>query len=211
MARIKKGVIGGFSGKIGNIVGARWKDTDYIRSAAKPSKKEPSLKQLAQQAKFRMVNRFITSLNPLLTTSFNVDAGSKTPMNSAVSYTLKNAVGGSHPAFSILYPYVLVSRGDLPNILAPAVTPGTGGLLTFNWQDNSGMGIAKATDRMIVAAYCPASNQFIYSSGSSVRSALSAQLNLAAFSGQQVETYIGCISEDRHNVADSIYTGQVTL
>ena len=32
MGIIKKGILGGFSGKVGNVVGASWKGIDYIRS-----------------------------------------------------------------------------------------------------------------------------------------------------------------------------------
>jgi hypothetical protein len=32
MGTIKKGVLGGFSGKVGSVVGASWKGIDYIRS-----------------------------------------------------------------------------------------------------------------------------------------------------------------------------------
>lgn len=32
MGTIKQGILGGFSGKVGNVVGASWKGIDYIRS-----------------------------------------------------------------------------------------------------------------------------------------------------------------------------------
>src|SRR5690606_508733 len=32
MGIIKQGILGGFSGKVGNVVGASWKGIDYIRS-----------------------------------------------------------------------------------------------------------------------------------------------------------------------------------
>lgn len=32
MGTIKQGILGGFSGKVGNIVGASWRGIDYIRS-----------------------------------------------------------------------------------------------------------------------------------------------------------------------------------
>jgi hypothetical protein len=31
MGKISKGILGGFSGKIGNVVGATWKGIDYMR------------------------------------------------------------------------------------------------------------------------------------------------------------------------------------
>ena len=52
--------------------------------------------------------------------------------------------------------------------------------------------------------------QAIYGGGE-LRSDLTGDLNLVTFAGQQVETYIGFMSEDQRNVASSIYTGSVTV
>ena len=32
MGTINKGILGGFSGKVGNVVGGTWKGIDYMRS-----------------------------------------------------------------------------------------------------------------------------------------------------------------------------------
>ena len=69
----------------------------------------------------------------------------------------------------------------------------------------------KATDKALLVAYCPALNQCVYTTGGAKRNALTDSLNLAAFKGQQVQTWIGFISENRLNVASSFYTGMVTL
>ena len=34
MGKIKKGILGGFSGKTGSVVGGSWKGIDYMRSLA---------------------------------------------------------------------------------------------------------------------------------------------------------------------------------
>ena len=128
-----------------------------------------------------------------------------------MSYVLKNAIGGIYPNLSIIYADVLVTRGDLPNVRAPTATMGAGGQLSYSWTDNSTVGVAKATDKVILAAYCPALNQCIYTTGSADRSALTDVLNLATFTGEVVHTYIGCISEDGRNIATSIYTGALTV
>ena len=47
---------------------------------------------------------------------------------------------------------------------------------------------------MLLAAYCPAFNQCIYTPGSASRSAITDALNLATLSGEVVETYISCLS-----------------
>jgi hypothetical protein len=147
----------------------------------------------------------------LLSISFRDYAVMKTGINRALSYVLKNVITGTYPAFEINYSLALVSRGDLPNALGPAVTSGAGSLVTFSWTDNSGVGIAKPTDQCILVAYCPALKQAIYTTAGGLRSALTGELNLLPFSGQPVETWIGFISDDGHNVATSIFTGEVSV
>ena len=53
MARISKGILGGLSGKIGNVVGSSWRNIDYVRAKGKYSQKEPSEKQLSVQQRFK--------------------------------------------------------------------------------------------------------------------------------------------------------------
>lgn len=106
---------------------------------------------------------------------------------------------------------MLVSRGDLPNALAPTVVAGPGSIASFTWADNSGEGSAKAIDTAVLVAYCPATNQCIYTTTGSQRNSLTDSLNLLTFSRQVVETYIGFVSDDGRSVASSIYTGTITV
>ena len=210
MGTINKGILGGFSGKVGTVVGGTWKGIDYMRSKGNRKNFEPTDKQLAQQQKFALVMGFLQPMAALLNVTFRDFAVKMTGINSAFAYTIKNAITGAYPSFAIDYSLVLLSRGDLPNALAPAVTSGAGSVLTFSWTDNSGVGIARASDQAILIAYCPAKKQAIYTVDGA-RNGLTGSLNLAAFSGQQVQTYIGFISDDGNNVANSIFTGAVTV
>lgn len=211
MGTINKGILGGFSGKVGSVVGGTWKGIDYMRSKGNRRNFEPTERQLSQQMKFGLVMRFLQPMSGLLSISFRDYAIMKTGINSALSYVLKNAISGVYPTFEINYSQALVSRGDLPNVLGPAVISGAGSMLTFSWTDNSGVGIAKATDQAILVAYCPTLKQAVYTTAGGMRSALTGELNLLPFSGEQVETWIGFISDDGKNVATSTFTGEVTV
>lgn len=211
MGTITKGILGGFSGKVGTVIGGNWKGIDYMRSKANRRKFTATEAQVAQQIKFGLSVKFLQSLSGLVDISFRDYAVRKTGFNSALSYTLRNAITGTYPNFSLLFSSVLVSRGDLPNIISPAVTSGAGSVISFSWTDNSQVGAAKATDKALLAAYCPALQQSIYTTGSASRDALTDNLNLLPFSGQQVHTWIGFISEDGLAVANSYYTGMVVV
>lgn len=62
MARITKGILGGFSGKVGTVVGASWRGQDIIRSMPKPSSRKATGKQMLQQLKFKLVIGFLKPL-----------------------------------------------------------------------------------------------------------------------------------------------------
>jgi hypothetical protein len=211
MGTINKGILGGFSGKVGTVVGGSWKGIDYMRSKGNRSNFEPTEKQLAQQLKFALIMHFLQPMAGLLNISFRDFAIMMTGINNAFAYNIKNAVTGIYPTFAIDYALALVSRGDLPNALAPAVTSGAGSLLTFSWTDNSGVGSAKATDQAILVAYCPALRQAVYTTAGGTRSSLTGELNLLPFPGLAVETWIGFISDNGRSVATSIFTGEVTV
>jgi len=147
----------------------------------------------------------------LVMISFRNYAVKMTGSNNAVSYNLKNAVTGTAPNFAIDFSLVLVSRGDLPNVLNPVAAPAAqAGKITFTWANNAGVGKSRNDDKALLAVHSPAHNQTIYTTGSAARSALTETLDVATFSGETVETYIGFISADGKDIATSIYTGQVT-
>jgi len=211
MGTINKGILGGFSGKVGSVVGGSWKGIDYMRSKGNRTNFTATDKQLAQQLKFALMMHFLQPMAGLLSISFRDFAVKMTGINSAFAYNIKNCITGVYPSFGIDYSLVLVSRGDLPNALAPVVTSGAGSLLTFSWTDNSGVGSAKATDQAILVAFCPDLQQAIYTTIGGNRSALTGELNLGPFAGKAVETYIGFIAQDGKNIATSIFTGEVTV
>jgi hypothetical protein len=194
-----------------SVVGGSWKGIDYMRSKSSRRNFEPTEKQQIQQLKFALTMRFLQPMAGLLNISFRDFAVMMTGMNNAFSYTISNAITGVYPSFEVDYALALVSRGDLPNVLAPAVTSDAGSLLTFSWTDNSGVGIAKATDQAILVAYCPTVRQAIYTTIGGVRSDLTGELNVLPFSGLAVETWIGFISDNGWNIATSIFTGEVTV
>lgn len=211
MGTINKGILGGFSGKVGSVVGGNWKGIDYMRSKSGKRNFTASQAQLEQQAKFGLSIRFVQPFTSLAELSFRSFAVKKTGVNSMLSYVLKNAITGTYPAYAISYADVLVSRGDLPNALGPVVTAAAASIAVFSWTDNSGTGIAKADDKAILIAYSPVLKQCIYSIGDATRADITGDLNLATFSGEVVQTYLGFMSATGRNIASSIYTGSITV
>lgn len=211
MGTINKGILGGFSGKVGNIVGGRWKGIDYMRSLGARRTTSPTQLQKEQQVKFALIARFQQPLSNLLAKSFRSYAIKMTGMNSAMSYNLKNAVIGAYPDFLIDYSKILVSRGDMPNatnVLAESLNPGR---INFSWINNGGVGKALYSDKSILVAYCPALQQSVYTDSGPDRITEVAMLDVTSFSGLEIQTWIGFISENGMQVATSIFTGAITV
>jgi hypothetical protein len=211
MGTIQKGILGGFSGKVGSVVGGSWKGIDYMRSKANRRTTTSSQKQKEQQMKFALVIKFLQPLSNLLAISFKSYAVKMTGGNSAMSYNLRNGITGVYPAFALDYSKILVSRGDMPNAINPAATAAAAGVVNFTWTNNAGSGKATDTDKSILVAYCPELDQSIFTDAAAERSEETAALDLSAFSGLTVETWLGFISETGKDIATSVFTGEVTV
>jgi hypothetical protein len=162
MGIISKGILGGFSGTVGTVIGGSWKGIEYIRSRPARRTASSTQKQVEQRLKFGLITKFQQPVNSLLNASFKSFAVRMTGANSAFSYNIRNAVTGASPDFTIDYSLVLMSRGDLPNALNPAAEAGTAGLVNFTWANNTGAGKAAATDKAMLVIYCPERQQCVY-------------------------------------------------
>ena len=211
MGKISQGVLGGFSGKVGNVVGGTWKGIDYMRIKPANVSNPRTAGQLDQRSKFSTTLKFLQSMTDFLRVGFKLYANKMTQFNAAMSYNLNNAITGSSPNFTIDYANALVSRGGLVGAANAAVSS-SGGLVEFTWDDNTGSGNAQATDKALLVVYNPAKDESIYDSAGAVRSATSQNLGMpASYVGDDVEAFIGFLSEDGKEVANSVYIGSVTV
>jgi hypothetical protein len=209
MAKFPNGILGEFSGKIGTVVGASWRDINYGRSLPESSGKDATPLQEQQQTKFGFASRFVASMKGLVRITFRADAIKMSEYNFAVSYTMKNAVSGQSPEFRIHYDQVMVSRGTLPNAIMPSVSY-ENNWLQFHWTDNTGIGNAVAGDKAILVAYCPDLNVCEYTAGGTGRSAGVDVLDMKKYKGHAVHTWLAFISASGE-AAPSVYTGEVVV
>ncbi len=86
MGKISQGVLGGFSGKLGNVVGASWKGIDYMRIKPANVANPKTQGQLDQRSKFALVLNFLQSMTAFVRLGFKLYATKKTQFNSAMSY-----------------------------------------------------------------------------------------------------------------------------
>jgi hypothetical protein len=211
MGTIKKGILGGFSGKVGTVVGASWKGISYMRSLPQHVKNPRTDGQMSQRSKFALALNLLKPTTAFLRTGWKLYAHKQTPFNAAMSYTLANAITGTYPDYSIDPSKVLVSRGSLATA-ANASAVAAGGNIEIAWDDNSGVGSAKQTDRALIAVLNPAKGEAITDTAGAERTEGAQTVIVPAdWAGDEVQVYLGFISEDKREVANSVYLGAVEV
>ena len=211
MGTIKKGILGGFSGKVGTVIGSSWKGIAYMRSIPQSVKNPRTQPQLMQRSKFSVTMSYLKPLNQILRTGWKLQANKQSPINAAMSYHIANAIMGDYPDYEIDVSKVLVSVGSLtPAVNAMAIV--TGGTIEFSWSNNSGNGSAKLTDKVLIAVVNQARGEAVTSCAAAERKDSTFVVQLPAnWSGDEVHIYLGFVSEDGREVSNSTYMGSVTI
>ncbi|MBD9094429.1 MAG: hypothetical protein EGQ20_18160 [Bacteroides oleiciplenus] len=204
MGTIKQGILGGFSGKVGTVVGSTWKSVHYMRALSVSFSDPRTEKQKIQRSKFTAAVNFTKAMTPFLRFGYKEYSGQQSAFNAAVSYTLKHAMKGSGTSVSIDYNKALVTHGSLMPVFDATVTVSEN-KAAFTWTDNSGMGDAAVTDAAMLLAYNKDKKMAVYDIAAATRADAKAELNLPAnWSDDALAVYLGFCNEDSSNVANSI-------
>lgn len=212
MGKISQGILGGLSGKVGNIIGGNWKGIDYIRIKPSSVANPRTEGQVNQRNKFSATISFLQPNKGFLNVGYKAFAVKRTAFNAAMSYTLVNAIVGTAPNFNVDYSLALLSKGSLSTPLNPTKDLATAGQVTFGWDDNSTDGNANATDKAMVLAYNPSKKESIYLLDGAIRTATTQVLTLpASYTGDTIELFMAFVSENGSIVSNSVYLGSGTV
>lgn len=220
MANIKKGILGGVSGKVGSVVGGSWKGRDYLRSLPTGDRQTNSVQQQLQQQKFKTVIDFVRPMLELVRVGFHAEAGRMSAYNAATSYIFKHALtGDADTGFSIDYSKALLAKGSLPGCAGLILASTEAGILNFNWRDNSAVAGASPSDVLYAAVYCPAKTNGVANLFLTRRDSTQATLELPdSWRGETVQVYVGFLtiaalggSPGRNMVSESQYAGEMLI
>lgn len=213
MATNNPGVIGNFIGTIGPVTGFIRNGQNILRSSTSSVKNMRTPLQLAQREKINICTRFIKAFSGtgFLNKTFPAYGHPGTGYNRAVSALMSRALTGVYPNMQLNYQQVLISKGRLPGAQTAKVVKKANSNLQFSFIDNSTDGIAAANDTVILVAYAPALQQAVFSLYNGFRKDKKALLNVAAFKGQSIETWIGFLSADEKDASDSVWVGRIQL
>ncbi|TCD02947.1 DUF6266 family protein [Pedobacter psychroterrae] len=192
MGRYKQGILGAFSGKVGNVVGSSINGIDYMKGLPRKSTKTPTLPQLMQRSRFGLMADFLRTLGGVVKVGFQSRKKGLTPYNAASSYNLEHAITGTYPNFVVDYPEVVYSRGNLLGLSDQEVAAAVAGELDFSWSNDAPVGGSGGTDKATIVVYNPAKDKYVVAQAAAARSAETSTVELPAdFSAHRALGYSG--------------------
>ncbi|HET6558696.1 MAG TPA: DUF6266 family protein [Prolixibacteraceae bacterium] len=208
MGTINQGITGGFSGKVGTVIGSNWNGVDIMRGLPSHMTNPRTERQQNQRAKVALIVQFLSPLKALLREGFKKRGQRMSPFNAAMSYNLTHAVTGISPDFEIDYSKVMISQGKLPTALNPEVISPATGQVEFRWEDNSSDFGAMPGDRAVLVVVDPEKGKVVTEMGGNLRSAGSHVVTLPPdFEGAEVQCYIAFQNVSQSFISDSRWAG----
>jgi len=213
MAKIAEGILGAFIGRVGPVSGYVRNGQNIMRVASSGKDRKITPGRLAQREKMKVCNDFTRPFcgKNFFSRTFPAYGARGTGYSRATSVIMNLAITAAYPHTCISYPDVLISRGPLPAVQNPAVMINDESNTVFTWTDNSDMGTAKRSDKVILVAYFPETRKVSFSIGKATRANGTAVLETKMMQGLTAETWIGFLSKDEKNASDSVYCGKVGL
>lgn len=214
MGSYDRGILGAFSGKVGNVIGAHWRGIDYMRSLPRKGNRKFNQVQLEQQLKFALAVNFMKPISELVNLGFkNLAKQRLTGYNVAVQRTIKQAVTGTFPDFVIDYPQVAISEGPVPPSVNETADSPAANTLRVAWDDNSAReAAARIDDEVILLVHNPAKARYLYTVGQTVRQDMEQEMVLPQnFSGDTVQVYLSFVRSDGSRLANSTHVGAVAI
>jgi hypothetical protein len=212
MGKINAGILGGVSGKIGNVIGSSWKGIDYIRIMPTSITDPETNPQLVQRQKMSVMVAFCQPLSEFLRTGFKAFAVKMSGYNAALSYNMKHAITGTYPSEVVDYASALVARGTLAGPLNQVASSLVAGTVKFDWEDNTGEIGALATDKTLLVVLNPSQHQAVTVSQLTQRDDGTQTVTVPnSFSGDLCQCYMAYIKADGTTVSNSGFCGAVTV
>lgn len=209
MATFNQGILGGFSGKVGTVIGYIWKGIACMRGISTSYTNPNTPAQAEQRAKFSLVLQFLRPFLSFLRIGFASQAQKMTAFNAAMKKNLAEAVKGVYPTFEIDYPKVILSVGTLLNALNSGATSVVPGTVKVSWDDNSGEIGAFPTDTAMIAIYCPVLSKAVAFEGATRETGEQTITVPETFNGKECHVYLSFQNDKAFS--NSVYAGVVTV
>lgn len=209
MAELSIGILGGFSGTVGTVVGANWRGKDIIRAKPKKKKRVGSELQIRQRAKFKLIAHFMAPLNKITAKYFGQYQGAKSRTNLAMSHQLLETVVENGDSFEIDHSKVAITKGNLPNVKITSIT-NENSQVSITWTSNLDKNLAKVDDKAIVILYSKSQNMFYLPSETVTRTEEAFNIPLPeAWTENDVSVWLIIVNAKENECSDSSFLGTV--
>lgn len=210
MATNEQGILGGFSGKVGTVIGGNWNGIEFMKANPTHIANPRTAAQQDQRARMATIIKFLGPIKEFLRTGFKKQAIRMSAFNAATSYNLAHAIIGNYPDYGVDYSKVMVSQGKLPGVLNPQISSTAGDQIQFTWEDNSLVNGAMGDDWAIILIYNPDKGWAVTSFAESTRLSGNQTVTLpAAYSGEEVIGYISFQNASQTGISDSRFVGTI--
>ena len=198
------------NGKKSGTVFYKLNDVRVARGIGR-SNKAPTLKQKTARQATVVTSAFLDDVMPYVNIGFeSIGKMTKTnQQNQAFSYNRKNAVQGTYPDVVIDFTKVLLSMGTkpLPTTLHADVIEDQ---LVLIWNTDVFAPGAFWDDQVIIMAYFPQLKNSVFLSGGAKRYQGTEHVPLKGIKrGYALHVFFSIISNDRANISNSIYLGEM--
>jgi len=114
MGTFNKGINGEFHGKVGSVIGSKWKSIPYIKGLPRVKKhRKSSEDQLKQQEKFKLLLQFFAPLKRYLAIGFQQFMDRQTAVNAAMRFNFDEALSETEHGIQLEYSKIQLSQGSL--------------------------------------------------------------------------------------------------
>ena len=216
---MQQGILGGLSGKVGNVVGGTWKGISYLRSLPASVKDAKSIKQRISRLKMHLVVQFLQTCTDYIRIGFKGYAIKMSAFNAATSYNYHNGIVGAYPDLLYDYAGIMVSRGKLTAVNDATCSAPATLRVAVSWIDNSGDGNASSADTAMLLVFNPEKMRSVYLFQGAIRSDGSVEMDVPRdFVGDEVHCYLSfsdfanlVTGQAKDYVSNSVYAGSVTV
>lgn len=209
MAKLRRGILGPLSGKIGPVVTSTWKNTVYVRAMPQRKNDPKTPAQVAMREKFKFIHGMLRPLRPFIKVGFRHLATDVMEINLAFSLAYRKAVTGTYPDLVVDYSQLAISEGRLLPLKEPEMIIDAANKLYISWNVDF-KPYSSYSDLVMLVLHCPALGLAGGLIGGFERGERQCQFNIPPMMlNQDVDVYISLFAVNGKEASNSQYMGRI--
>lgn len=209
MGKMRMGILDGFVGKVGTVVGSFWKGMKVMRGYNEFPANPQTDKQVLQRAKFAL----LASMSGALLNMLHIGLKERAAKNASteggefLKMNLANVNGSTPESLEVNYTELQLSDGPLSAVMPGEIDLETPLTVKTSIEDSYyDQRFNKQTDTVYLVVYSKTGNEAVISDGNAKRNTGSVEVTVPGYwQGHYVEAWI--FVEGTNTVSKSVYVG----